>query len=70
MTDDEIDKFRAAERVRMAPMREAARKESFVQGWLRGKFGDIAAQSDETLLAAIGEADAAYREHVAKRGPA
>lgn len=25
MTDDEIDKFRAAERARMRPMREAAR---------------------------------------------
>ncbi len=73
MTDDEIDKFRAAERVRMAPMREAARKESFVQGWLRGKFGVVAAQSVAVLgaqLAALSEADEAYREHASKRGPA
>lgn len=70
MTDDEISKFRADERARMAPMREAARKESFVQGWMRGKFGDPSQHADEVLLAALGEADEAYREHAKKRGPA
>lgn len=70
MTNNEITAFRAAERERMAPMREAARKESFVQGWLRGKFGDLSKQSDETLLGALSEADAAYRAHASKRGPA
>lgn len=70
MTNDEIDKFRAAERVRMAPMREAARRESFVQGWMRGKFGDPSKHADEVLLAALSEADAAYVAHAAKRGPA
>lgn len=70
MTNDEISAFRAAERERMAPMREAARKESFVQGWLRGKFGDPSKHADEVLLAALSEADAAYVAHASKRGPA
>jgi hypothetical protein len=38
MTDDEVEKFRASERERMAPMREAMRKEAFVQGYLRGSL--------------------------------
>lgn len=66
----EIAKFRAAERRRMAPMREAARKEAFIQGWLVGKFGDPSTQPDYVLLAALGEADEAYRAFAAKRGPA
>ena len=70
MTDDEISKFRASERERMAPMREAARRESFVQGWMRGKFGDPSQHADEVLLAALSEADAAYCAHAAKRRPA
>jgi hypothetical protein len=70
MNDDEIDKFRAAERVRMAPMREAARKEAFVQGWLRGTFGDLSLAADYVLVAALGDADAAYVEFAGKRGPA
>lgn len=70
MTDEETDKFRAAERARLAPMREAARKESFVQGWMRGKFGDPSQHADEVLLAALSEADAAYVAHASKRGPA
>lgn len=70
MTDDEIDKFRAAERRRMAPMREAAQKEAFVQGWLAGRFGELSAHPDYVLLAALGEADEAYRVFAAKRGPA
>lgn len=70
MTDDEISKFRADERARMAPMREAARRESFVQGWLRGKFGDPSQHADDVLLDAIDDAQAAYREFAAKRGPA
>jgi hypothetical protein len=70
MTDDEISKFRASERERMAPMREAARKESFVQGFLRGRFGDLSQQADETLLAALRDADAAYSEFCKRRSPA
>ncbi|HVY79844.1 MAG TPA: hypothetical protein VG994_02590 [Steroidobacteraceae bacterium] len=70
MSDDEIDKFRAAERKRMAPMREAARKEAFVQGWLRGKYGDLSKQTDDALLSALSEADAAYAEFIKHRGPA
>jgi hypothetical protein len=70
MTDDEIDKFRSSERARMAPMREAARRESFVQGFLHGKFGDPSQQADETLLAALSDADAAYPKHIRQRGPA
>lgn len=70
MRDDEIDKFRAAERERMAPMREAARRESFVQGWLRGRFGDLSKQTDDVLLSALSEADAAYEAFRAKRGKA
>lgn len=70
MTDDQIDEFRASERKRMAPMREAARKEAFVQGWLRGKYGNLSTQTDDVLLAALGDADAAYAEFVKRRGPA
>lgn len=68
--DDDFCKFRDAELKRMAPMREAARRESFVQGWMRGKFGDPSKHADEVLLAALSEADAAYVAHAAKRGPA
>ena len=70
MTDDEISKFRASERARMAPMREAARRESFVQGWMRGKFGDPSRHANKVLLDAMDDADEAYREHAKKRGPA
>ena len=70
MNDDEISKFRASERERMAPMREASRKEAFVQGFLRGKFGDLSKQADETLLAALSDADAAYVEFCKRRRPA
>ena len=69
MTDDEVEKFRASERERMAPMREAMRKEAFVQGFLRGKFGDLAHTADETLLMALGEADAAYDKYRRERAP-
>lgn len=71
MTDAEVDAFRASERARTAPMREAARKESFVQGFIAGKFGppprDV---SDEDLLATLPQADEAYAAHVKHRGPA
>ena len=70
MTDDEIDKFRAAERARMRPMREAARKEAFVQGYLRGKYGDLSKQTDDALLAMLPEADLAYAKFIEHRGPA
>lgn len=60
MTDDEIDKFRAAERERMKPMREAMQKEAFVQGWMVGKFSDPSKVSDDVLLAALPAADEAY----------
>ncbi len=70
LTDGEMDEFRAAERVRMAPMREAARKEAFVQGWMRGSLGDPTEHSDEALLAAIRFADEAYVEFIKTRGPA
>ena len=65
-----LDDFRAAERARLAPMREAARHEAFVQGWLCGNFGNVAAQPDRLLLAALGEAEEAYRAFAEKRGPA
>lgn len=70
MTDDEISTFRASERARMAPMREAARKEAFVQGFLRGKFPDLPEQADETLLDALRMADDAYAAWIKRRGPA
>jgi hypothetical protein len=70
MTDDEIDKFRASERQRMAPMREAARKEAFVQGYLRGKYGDLSKQTDEALLEMLPEADAAYTVFIVHRSRA
>ncbi len=70
MTDEEISEFRAAERERMAPMREAARKEAFVQGWFRGKFGNPAYQPDEVLLASLKDAEVAYADAMKHRGPA
>jgi hypothetical protein len=70
LTTARSDEFRASERKRMAPMREAARKESFVQGWMRGKYGDPSKQTDDVLLAALGDADAAYVELIKHRGPA
>lgn len=66
----EMAELRASERERMAPMRESARKEAFVQGWLRGSLGDPSEHSDEALLAALPYADEAYAEFAKTRGPA
>lgn len=70
MTPADLSKFRAAERTRTAPMREAARHAAFVQGWLHAKFGDVSAQPDYVLVAALPEVDEAYRAWAGKRGPA
>jgi hypothetical protein len=71
VTEREIEEFRRAERERMAPMREAARKEAFVQGYIRGKFGDDTSKyTDDQLLDQLPEADAAYRAFIKLRSPA
>jgi hypothetical protein len=73
MTDDEVEKFRASERERMAPMRDAMRKEAFVQGYLRGSLSTkaielvendeleiLSSAHDAEILALLPIADAAY----------
>lgn len=70
MNDEQITAFRAAERIRMSSMREAARKEAFVQGWLRGTFGDLSLVADHLLLESLADAGAAYLAWASKRGPA
>lgn len=49
------------------PLVGAVRKEAFVQGFLRGRFGELRNQSDETLLAALPEADAAFAAYRKER---
>ena len=67
---DKIDKFRAAERARMQPMREAARREAFVQGYIAGCFPRDNATPNE-ILAELPKADVAYTQHIlSRRGPA
>jgi hypothetical protein len=68
VTDKEIDDFRTSERARMAPMREAARKESFVQGFIAGRFPESG--TDAELLGVLPDADAAYKRVMGRRGPA
>lgn len=52
-------------------LREAGRKEAFVQGYLRGRItergGEIAKAGDYELLDLLGPADAAYIEYRARR---
>lgn len=70
----DIDAFRTSERARMAPMREAARKEAFVQGYMRARADavgqPIADVDDRVLLGRMPEADTAYAVLRAQRGPA
>ena len=68
--DDEVADFRSRERARTAPMREAARKEAFVQGWIAGKFGDPSQYTDQQILDQLPQADAAYKAFVKLRSPA
>lgn len=42
------------------PLIGAVRKEAFVQGYMRGRLGELRVKSDEELLAALPEADKAF----------
>jgi hypothetical protein len=42
------------------PLIGAVRKEAFVQGYLRGRFGALSVRTDEELLAVLPEADRAF----------
>lgn len=42
------------------PLIGAVRKEAFVQGYMRGRFGELHDKGDEELLAVLPEADKAF----------